>query len=72
MTARARRHTTASAEADNRRATASPRASRPARRIEALAPAGLPPAGRDWPEIRRALAGTDDDDLPLLFGRLPG
>lgn len=34
-------------------------------------PAGLPPlTGCDWPQMMRALAGTDDDELPL-FGRFP-
>jgi hypothetical protein len=27
-------------------------------------------AARDWPQIARALAETDEDDVPL-FGRLP-
>jgi hypothetical protein len=27
-------------------------------------------AARDWPRIARALAATDDDDVPL-FGRSP-
>ena len=34
----------------------------------------IPTAGtslaRDWPQIARALAGTDEDDVPL-FGHVP-
>jgi hypothetical protein len=47
---------------------------------ERSAPAGAEPeptiptdrdlAARDWPQIARALAATDEDDVPL-FGRLP-
>jgi hypothetical protein len=47
---------------------------------EQTAPAGAEPeetvqidrdlAARDWPQIARALAATDEDDVPL-FGRLP-
>ena len=56
----------------------------PATAAEAIreepAPAGAEPehivptdgdlAARDWPQIARALAATDEDDVPL-FGRLP-
>jgi hypothetical protein len=41
------------------------------RGIDPPPPAGLPPlSGCDWPQVMRALAGTDDDELPL-FGRVP-
>jgi hypothetical protein len=41
------------------------------RGIDPPPPAGRPPlTGCDWPQVMRALAGTDDDELPL-FGRFP-
>ena len=41
------------------------------RGIDPPPPAGLPPlTGCDWPRVIGALAGTDDEELPL-FGRFP-
>jgi hypothetical protein len=43
----------------------------PRHRIDAVEPADIPTrSGDEWAQLVRALARTDDDELPV-FGRMP-